>query len=326
MRRWILIVTFALLAVLHSRARACSAPYCSPSVLAPPTGAIIPSNAPALFFDPARVLDRPATGAADVTLLDGAGMAVPMDALTDPQFTGGVQGSPYLLIPRTPLTPSASYRLRFSAPCGGDKQDGGVPLTEQAFTTSAAVPQPATAGDLKIAPQRTQTITVSTRRGSCVYDIVASTAAFELQPSEELKPWLPLARFTTTVDGILWASTGYGADPAASATYRGVETVFAACPPSDPSDDSGLSLGPHHVELQVHIAGATTDPPPLSVEVNLTCPDAPKQTGGCSVGDRFASPAGSTAASTSGFSLLLVFTVLALLRRPRIHSGTPNVW
>ena len=58
-------------------------------------GAAVPSNASALSSIPPAARDTRLRVHPEITLLDGAGMVVPMDAVADPQFAGDFQASPY---------------------------------------------------------------------------------------------------------------------------------------------------------------------------------------------------------------------------------------
>ena len=280
MRIGFIAIILGSVAARPSLVHACSPDNCTPDFVAPADRAMVPANAPALFFDPGYGFHPPTP--ADVALEDGDGHPLGFTATLDEGLAPGAT-RPYLLVPQAPLSPGANFAVRFPQSCTFEREqpDGGAPLFEHRFTTTSAVPLPIHAGTLSLAEQRAQAISVNSWGGTCDSSIFAATARLEIHLSSELPPWLPLTRFITTVDGKLWSGSGYGVDPAAenrsvapplSPIYRNALQIFAGCPPLRTFDDNGLAEGAHHIEIQVHVAGAMSDPAPLLLDIDLECP------------------------------------------------------
>ena len=264
-------------AVEPQTAHACQPAPCTAARVAPPAGAAVPSTVPALAFtatrsfrDPMPPADPP-NGVA--LFLDGGGL-VPLTVVVEDQAR-----SEYLLIPKSPLAVGGRYRWRWAETC---RRADPEPV-ESLFAVGAAAPLPAAAGTLAVAAEQVERIHVLTSAGSCTAEITAATARLKLVPAPALTPFLATTRVVAVVDGKEWARSEYGALPpdgsAMFRPFRQIHQIYSRCPWGAPtSEDDGVAPGRHRVEWRLHVAGAKSDPPPLTVDVNLAC--APAADGG----------------------------------------------
>ncbi len=84
------------------------------------------------------------------------------------------------------------------------------------------------------------------------------------------------------------------------AEHRGIEQVFAKC--SGHADgDRGVAPGSHTLTISAHVAGAATDPEPVSIPIGLDCGGWLDDAGADDAAPHDAHDAnGATTTSTSG--------------------------
>jgi hypothetical protein len=152
--------------------------------------------------------------------------------------------------------------------------------------------------------------------GSCGTSetVPAAFARIHIRPSDDLRPFLPVASWTITIDGKTTQTRGYGeaavTNDELSITNAGglfrapFGDILAEC-----SGTSSHMLGEHEVSVAVHLAGSDTDPPPVTVRVNLTCEGLDQSV---------AVPRGCECASGGGVSLL---GLVGLAKRRRRSQG-----
>ena len=90
---------------------------------------------------------------------------------------------------------------------------------------------------------------------------------------------------------------------------------YAICEPGG----SRLQSGRHHGELSMHVAGATTDPPPVSFDFQLNCDGVNAgPTGGCAL---------SSSPGRAGKPLAIGWTLVAFAarRRRRRRGGSSSM-
>lgn len=288
-----LIVLLAL--VRAERAEACS-PGCSVIELRPL--ASVPANTPALAF----YSGRPYENGELISLEDGSGQRVDAALIDEPTNTGGPSDLVFV-VPKTPLQPNQTYRATFDAPCLSRTQ-----RHEQIITTTAPAPLPTEAGSVRAGKSHVDRIEVSAG-GPCSQ--VESMAAVDLlfTPSPALVPFLPIARFTTIIEGQAWpwAVTRFGDTRAG---YRDPLQILSRCSAdaNTQASDEGLPVGHYTGKLIVEVAGM--EPlPAIPFAIDLECPKS-----GCDA-------TGASNPLAGPWMLLLVVVGLALRQMARTPQG-----
>jgi hypothetical protein len=263
-----------LAGALHAKVSdACSPPLCTKAYLAPADGTTLPTTAPALFFQPAR-WNGPYDSDAGLVLptLWSGGQEMLLTPAEQPDGT-------WLLSPVQAFQSGVQYELRYNEACTDPyPQDGGAPEVVQSFTATGQGPVSTSIGKLSVEYATTQPWTVVTSSGSCTTSLWASVVYIGLAFDASLKPYLATTTITTKVDGETWASSPYGVDDLPASSYsqaqaaRKFNRIFGACyGEGTASDDKGVGLGPHTLEIRAHVAGATSDPPPQTLEIYVGC-------------------------------------------------------
>ncbi len=226
--------------------------------LRPRGGAKIPANAPALV-----ALTNDASG---VTTTLGAGKLEPVDAVLtsapDPRSRA------LLLVPDAELKPTPQLQLSIEGTCS-DRIEREATTT---FEVGPSAPLPTVAGTLALGTPK------ANQRATPVV----------FTPSAELAPFLPLTMFDLKVAGkpAVWGTVAYGnAFPTAGvvelgigwrdALSRGITSTAGLCA------DGEVGKKTIALTLEAHVAGATSDPPAVPLEVTIECdpPPAPPPVG-----------------------------------------------
>lgn len=226
--------------------------------LRPRGGAKIPANAPALV-----ALTNDASG---VKTTLGAGKLTPAEAVLttvpDPRSRA------LLLVPDAELKPTPQLQLSIEGTCS----DSIEPKATTTFEVGPSAPLPTVAGTLAL--------------GTPKADQRATPIVFT--PSVELAPFLPLTMFDLKVAGKpeVWGTVAYGnALPTAGAVElgigwrdalsRGITSKIGLCADGDVGKKT-IAL-----TLEAHVAGATSDPPAVPLDVTIECdpPPAPPPVG-----------------------------------------------
>ena len=255
--RSLLAVPFLLVLPAVAHAEAAVASGCFANVHPQPMDTI-PPNAPALVVDINGSGGTPAILSATVT----AGTTPPSIAvMPDPRSKA------MLLVPNAPLDANAMQNLSIDLDC---KPVAGYPrMSTFTFETGATTPLPTTMGTLAVSGM----------------DSSATLVTFK--PSAELAAYLPVAMFTGTFDGANAGELPYGVLAGSTIELRvssyGVGTSLAnLCGTEHDVTKSTV------FSLSTHVAGATTDPPAISLPISVRCPPTPKEpvptqkSGGCS--------------------------------------------
>jgi hypothetical protein len=251
--------------VVTSAAWAESAPA-QPACQLRPTPAYdrtVPANAPALVvidFSPATV-----KAGASVSSLTPSG---PSLTLTPDTKSEGAT----LLLPQSSFAPSTKYTYDLETSCvltnGTDASAPGYPRTEKvSFETVGEVALPTTIGTAQ------------------VREATADGTPVDITPSAELAAYLAVARFELWSDGKLSTTGGYGEFAANDGPLR-----FTLRHPYLQRSGQNVCKGQDGgtttvtgIELRAHVAGAATDPTPLSFDATVVCPsryDEPILSGG----------------------------------------------
>ena len=295
---------------------------------APFPGVTVPANAPALVqytaYNPSWGSKPPPRArllgpdGAEIPLASRAEMAAsPLQALVPER----------LLTPGTPLQPGA-HTLVYGG-CQADQE------TRNVFTVGPAAPLPTRIGAIRLQAQPVEALEANWVSG-CGWTAQASSVQIVLEPSPELQAFLPLARFTLTVDGTVWETSAYGSDRVSNPTDPAAVSLLRPYTFCDPRFGAGadggragggstasgsIPPGRHRAELSVHIAGADQDPPPLAFELVTTCGDVPDGrqaanggAGGCAVSQL------SAPGQPAWLALLVLCTIG--LRRGRTGKGS----
>jgi hypothetical protein len=138
--------------------------------------------------------------------------------------------------------------------------------------------------------------------------------------------------FETLVDGKPWhyyTSINVQPAPGTSPAGRARDRVYAVCASKDPGVGEGLAAGRHVVKMQATLPGTTEVVMSESVDVTLSCTDAPKDpdpdpdpdTDSDSDADRGGCSAGGGGAA-DGIALVLIPLIR---RRSRASAGSSSV-
>lgn len=222
----------------------------------------IPANAPAIVLaaDGAQTVGPDA----GFELLDATGSVVP--ATLEP-FE-----SMMLLRPSVELSTDATYTARFEDTC----QPGATGTHESEVKTGPRSQLPTEIGTLVVtgSGEATQDYFDSCGGPSGKY----SWTTLDVAPSEQIRPWLPLTRWTLEVNGRVWARTGFGeVGPNGRGTFkttpaggRDFAIVHAVC--SDfVGGDRGELPGLQNARLFATIAGSDASFPPAELQFEVVC-------------------------------------------------------
>ncbi len=271
-----------LAALSPAPALACVGLGCmDPWWVAPADGGQVPGNAPALAMksagglDPEALHDAGTASALGIELLQADGGAIVLVPSVD-------EASALVLRPTTPMPAGELMRLRFPAMCSYRAPDAGP--YEVSFTTTEAQPLPTTLGTFAVKAQGHGSVEV-TESTMCVGTLEAAYAQFAYVPSAEVVPWLPLMRWTLTVNGQRWANEELGmmhangllgAAPHYPSQYqvsRRVLQVHSACFAGDETMDRGVGLGVYTAVLEGQVVG-TDQKLSLTTSFELKCAGA----------------------------------------------------
>jgi MYXO-CTERM domain-containing protein len=287
-------------------AHACT---CSPqrSESAPPDGGTIPRNAPALAV--ANTAGPPSE--AGIALRDGSDASVGFDSKIDPLFEKA-----RLIVPSTSLTPGP-YALSFML------DTAGAMAISNFVVSDSAPPLPTSLGPVKIF-SRDESAIVPTLEGTCSQAAPGFTLTLRAEIAKRgWDPWLPLAHFTTYLDGVEYHESFSICGESWGALYGAVpQTRIVKICPSPPAHLI--------VRMHGHVAGATSDPPDETLELDLICPggDAGTDSGidadaGLDAGNGN-SPSGGCGCgvgrASKGHGAVLLTLLLALASRGRRRS------
>lgn len=258
------------------RARACSPDTCSPAWVRPADGATVPANLLVIEYATANDrslfngdggLSRDAQMQA-FQLLTQSGEIVPVTLSAQVAPGTSDETGVYLVAPVTRLSSGTTYRVQF--PRGFDCDHTGTfdtDMVEQSFSTGPAVVLPTKIGSASQVGHEVSLLEVPTSSGSCTTMITAAIAHVEINPTTELRAYLPLTRLTAYVDGE-WITQ---VRPESPVERVGLD-VYAGCVVDDPGAYAGIAPGKHRLELRVQVLGQTTPPPPIWTDIHLDCP------------------------------------------------------
>lgn len=251
------LVGTALLVASQRPAAACSPPSCRAATA--PRGGNIPNNAPAIPF----LAGTPTTPAPSFRLVAGD-TTIATTLKTDSSYGAGS-----LLVPSAPL-PSGGVDLVWDEACGNPQ-----PVeVRRHFSVGSPVALPTAAGAVTATNRTVGTRNVGTASGSCTTDIEAVSFDITLDPTTELRGYREITTFEIRLDDQAVAWPYYGTAREADDGPLTIATLHAACGTRASYDDNGAPLGIHTVSVRAHVAGATTDPPAVSTNVNFSCTDA----------------------------------------------------
>ena len=251
-------VAFVAVCTATQNAAACSPSPCEPARLIG-AGLTIPRNAPALPYVASS------GGSTTMRLLDSTNTEVATSLSTDSWWPYGS-----LLAPTGPLAVGTGHHLAYVETC---TMLGASPNGSRSFGVGPATPLPTKLGTLHGANWKVGPLQVATSSGSCFSSIEAVTIDLRLTPSTELAAYAALTGYKLRVDGAPARNAYYGygtTDAHGIALFR----VHAACGQRNGAEDNGVTLGEHDIELSAHVAGATTDPPPVVTRLRFSCTDS----------------------------------------------------
>lgn len=265
-RAWVAVALVSGASVVAGRtAYACEAVCGHPEArpVAP-----IPANVPALIVSYPLNVDASVD---ELALKDDTGALVPVTIESMPWS----YGNHVLLKPQSALRAERSYTVEFLDACQ-------TALGSALVRTSASVPFPTTTAGSVAITNVTGSVQVPSSNGGCTEAIEVPTARVAFTPSAELMPWLPVTRYTTVVDGAVWATTRYGSTaPAAFTAERDAFQFYSTCKKTEglyANAPPGLEPGHHQGRLDVEIAGQVA----LSIPFELAL-ECPTEASGCNV-------------------------------------------
>lgn len=244
--------------------RACSIAGCGFSYAAPIAGGVLPANAPALVFRPGMISRTDETRVAKVALLAADGSVIPYQVQPDPAAPDH-----HLVTPSAALQEGGMYRLANLSSCttGGIESPAWAPFN-QTFSVGRAAPLPTSIGTVTVRPSRPMTVEVG-HPSLCSAPAPVGAAELELALTTEMESYKAVARWTLKVDGKVEFTSQYGSYEAGQPD-RSALRPYTVCGGDHASP--WLTAGSHTGELSVHVAGATTDPPPLAFSFEVDCP------------------------------------------------------
>jgi hypothetical protein len=146
-----------------------------------------------------------------------------------------------LLVPSAPLAPGPGYTLKVKETCSGGGLTTSTSTLERTFDVGPIATLPSTIGTLTTTPG----------------------GAIDVKLSPEMVAFLPTAALSLLVTGGDKATGDYG--------YGAVtaDTIHTAVYPCMFTYETVIKVS---ATLRAHIAGATSDPPPVTQDFNVICP------------------------------------------------------
>ena len=274
--RVIACVALAAGALAPSTGRACT-PRCPAFAAAPPDGAVVPANVPALVVrsPDLRCWYSMCQGIELETpeIIDSGERSVGFEYL-DPG-----SNAPHLLVLAAPLTSGETYRFRYPDPCATatNCREGTcvIPFREQTLVAGPIAPLPTSLGEVEVSEACVEVAPISTRRGSCVVNATVATLRLSIRPSADLVPFLPVTYFTSSVRGEETGRTPHAPELVdGQLAGDAVGPIYSRCDAWDDLDANGLSPGIHEVIVRAWIAGLA-QPLEHRVAIEIRCDGVP---------------------------------------------------
>jgi hypothetical protein len=239
------LVVGAVVSTITGRASACSLDPCPSSVGLPPTR-YLPGNL--VYFqivgdDPPAIALRTA---------EGEPIAASIRTI----------GNDRVFAPEEPIAESTQLVLEYSIPCIGLEPSNTLPQTFEFMTTAP--------GEIELIPARLEIEETGVRHPG--RDSETSFVRVRHWPGDGNGNASSLMKHTYTVDGLpVWSRQIDGVDlievPVACRSQV-VGALRDSCGRLDTAPP-----GVHTVEVSTHVIGATTQPEPVSLQVDVSCPD-----------------------------------------------------
>lgn len=270
--------------VAGAKAWACSGLTCESVVVpVPRAGSTIPSNAPAVGVQ--RTIFGDVTVDGGIEYRSGTAVALALMGPDGGLVTGRAVEAELGTFVATPLVEGPwSVQL-----------DEGCPV-DAGFVVGPAAPMPAVSATVSLV----ETIWFSQVNGSTCSDPMPArqVAQLRIEPSVEMRPWLPLARWEVEVDGANVRTSGFGGlstlpldlAPTEGQTFLNAFDVQCA----GATDARYLQPGRHEVKVIARILGVSEPIQSRVLDVDVKC-DPPS---GCSC---------TTVTGLEFFALLLVW-------------------
>jgi hypothetical protein len=261
-----LVIVGSLANVARTRdAGACVPLLCEQAQVAPAASAAVPRHVLGIPYTPTRPAP---TAAMTFHLLDSSNVEVPTTTVADPWDSGS-----FLLTPSADLASGSGYHIAYQETCTNTGIGAAFDRTSS-FTAGPDTKLPTDAGSLGGAGRTVGQLAVFNSAGSCTAEIQAVSMDLRITASPELLAYAPLAGFMIQVDTTSPGRLSYG-----KAKIDGgdlvLERPYAACGARDPANDNGLELGTHTFTVTAHIAGAPTDPPAITTQLDFSCGSFP---------------------------------------------------
>lgn len=116
----------------------------------------------------------------------------------------------------------------------------------------------AESASIEVGEQKIESLTVSTRKGSCATTISAASRKVRLKLPTQMEKWRQFLLYSTTVDGRGWRPSPSLCQQVPHGTSwvgPGLDLLYASCSGGKPADD--LPEGTHTVELEAWLPGTT---------------------------------------------------------------------
>ena len=315
---WMILGAAGVALAVPRPADACSPPLCWPAAFVPADGAHVPANVPGLYWRPMSGFG--ASAKPENVVLESVAAPGVSIALTAQLLPNG----DYLLVPATALVAGNSYRLTDRSTCAQTGDRG----PEVVFQVGPAAPMPSRLGALSAAAVGVIEMNLATRSGSCFSPATVAQTSIELVPDSAAALWVDALLFDTLVDGKPWhyyTSINVQPAPGTSPAGRARDRVYAVCASKDPGVGEGLAAGRHVVKMQATLPGTTDVVMSESVDVTLSCTEAPKDPGSGSGSDSDSDGSGCSAGGRGVAGGMALVLIPLIRRRSRGSAGSSSV-
>jgi MYXO-CTERM domain-containing protein len=260
MRRLLLTVPCALLAVPSPRAEACSQSPCWGRQFFPEPSTTVPANLPGFVWQPSR---EPSAADPNQVVLMRGGNGTPLP------FTATARADGTFLITPSDALAEGGYHLSDTNQCLG----GGGPIST--FTLGPAAPLPMQLGTLGARDIQRGSLEVVTSKGSCNEVIDAAYVDISIRLAADAQPWAEALQYETLVDGKPYRAAndaGQLIPLGASWIGRGSDRILTRCDSAAPDGTfSGVEPGTHEIAMRATLPGTQVMLTSPSIVVDIQC-------------------------------------------------------
>lgn len=263
----------------------CSEPPCQNGFLVPVGDSVrVPENAPGFWWRATRDGDAATAESVTVTLVgtpdEPARELAVARTWVAPSMSPGGEAQPGGVLLGVPLLAGQHLHVEAADACA---IGGRAPFIASVAITPS-VPVPSRLGSLSASEPVHGPLTIASDGGGCSREAQAVHVDVALTLDATAQPWADLLLYETRVDGARYVaaeSAIHGPPPHESWLGRGRDRLFVLCEGAAATGEepSGLSPGPHEVQLVARLPGSDARISSDPLQVELVCP------GGASDGD-----------------------------------------